>query len=127
MTKNWEENDYYDSDEDSFLDRTGECQSLSLPSHCNHFHSCTDTLYIEHYLVLIISTAKQTLYTAHPPHLIYLPLSPSVWSAVEQKRRQRMKRLGKLKDQAESYDSLVQQSLDAEDVVKGCVFVLFLR
>ena len=28
MTKNWEENDYYDSDEDSFLDRTGECGSL---------------------------------------------------------------------------------------------------
>ena len=28
MTKNWEENDYYDSDEDSFLDRTGERGSL---------------------------------------------------------------------------------------------------
>ena len=25
LTKNWEDNDYYDSDEDSFLDRTGEC------------------------------------------------------------------------------------------------------
>ena len=25
LSKNWEENDYYDSDEDSFLDRTGDC------------------------------------------------------------------------------------------------------
>lgn len=24
QTRNWEENDYYDSDEDSFLDRTGD-------------------------------------------------------------------------------------------------------
>ena len=26
--KNWEENDFYDSDEDSFLDRTGSGQCL---------------------------------------------------------------------------------------------------
>ena len=30
MTKNWEENDYYDSDEDTFLDRTGECQLQNI-------------------------------------------------------------------------------------------------
>ena len=78
MTKNWEENDYYDSDEDSFLDRTGECGSL-LQCH----------------------TIPQS------PHAM-TPLSLSLsLSAVEEKRRQRMKRLGKLKDQAENYDSLV--------------------
>ena len=76
MTKNWEENDYYDSDEDSFLDRTGERGSLL------QYHSTS------------------LCYDAS------LSLSLSL-SAVEEKRRQRMKRLGKLKDQAESYDSLV--------------------
>ena len=29
--KNWEENDYYDSDEDSFLDRTGQCAFPCIP------------------------------------------------------------------------------------------------
>ncbi len=49
--KDWEENDFYDSDDDTFLDRTG---------------------------------------------------------LIEEKRQQRMKRLGKLNDKAETYDSLVR-------------------
>ena len=35
--KNWEENDFYDSDEDSFLDRTGSgwCENWFLTSICH--------------------------------------------------------------------------------------------
>ena len=42
------------------------------------FHSCTSALYIESYLVLIICTTKQTLDTAHPPHLVFIFLSFSL-------------------------------------------------
>ena len=36
LSKNWEENDFYDSDEDSFLDRTGECQ------------------FVQHYIITVV-------------------------------------------------------------------------